>query len=67
MLPVIVMRPILLLPFSTNHSAPSDPATIAPRGLRDWGIGTGNSPVMTPLVVIRQIVPAASVNHGGTR
>jgi hypothetical protein len=61
-LPAVVIRPILLPPVSTNHSAPSGPTAIP------WGplpaVGTTKSLVMTPLVVMRPILsPPASVNH----
>src|SRR6266545_1983522 len=61
MVPVVVIRPICLLPNSVNHSAPSGPA-VMPRGelLR---LGMANS-VTLPPVVIRPIwLRLDSVNH----
>ena len=55
------MRPILLAPFSMNHSAPSGPA-VMPMGELP-AVGIGNS-VTTPAVVMRPILLATcSVNH----
>src|SRR6266853_2906754 len=57
-----VMCPILLAALSTNHNAPSGPLVMPPTPLS--AVGSGNSPVITPAVVIRPIllVPR-SVNH----
>src|ERR1017187_584082 len=61
MSPAVVIRPILLLLDSANHSAPSGPAAI-PAGQAN-AVGTGYS-VMYPAVVIRPILsPSCSVNH----
>src|ERR1039458_7783967 len=61
MSPAVVIRPILLLLDSANHSAPSAPAAI-PAGQAN-AVGTGYS-VMYPAVVIRPILsPSCSVNH----
>ena len=54
MSPVVVIRPIRLLPACVNHSAPSGPLVIC-RGLLK-AVGIGNS-VKTPLVVMRPMLP----------
>src|SRR5260370_41535911 len=48
--PLVVMRPILLAPFSVNHRLPSGPA-VMPAGLL-VSVGVGNS-VIAPAAVIR--------------
>src|SRR5579859_1553182 len=59
---VQMARPILLLACSTNQMAPSGPAAI-PMG-EALSVGTGNSVMFLPSVVMRPILlPPASVNH----
>ncbi len=48
------MRPILLLLYSTNQTLPSGPVLIASDPL--LAVRIGNTPVITPAVVIRPIV-----------
>jgi hypothetical protein len=50
--PAVVMRPILLPPYSVNQSAPSGPAVIDCGSL--LAVGTGYS-VIAPAVVMRPI------------
>src|SRR5262249_401814 len=60
--PAVVMRPIWLLPFSMNHSAPSGPVVMREGALP--AVGIVNSTVNTPAALIRPILlTAGSVNH----
>src|ERR1017187_9046748 len=59
--PDVVIRPILLTPFSVNHNAPSGPNAIPKGSLPAVGVEYSVSP---PEVVIRPILlPICSVNH----
>jgi hypothetical protein len=60
--PAVVMRPILLLKNSVNHSAPSGPAAMS-KGLL-LAVESVDDSLMTPAVVMRPILlPRISANH----
>jgi hypothetical protein len=61
MTPAVVIRPILLVLPSVNHSAPSGPAVIALPPMLAVGVGYSE---IVPAVVIRPMLsPCCSVNH----
>jgi hypothetical protein len=63
-LPPVVIRPILLVAYSVNHKAPSEPAAMWCGPL--FAVGVGYSVKLPPVVIRPILLVTYSVNHKGT-